>query len=290
MIDSDAVRETILTPAPAPTSFSWLGPSPYQFYLDGQDNLRVNCVNAGGSVRVAIVLRVLRMDGAVAVQSYELVPATDRTLSRQDFSLTQGFLLSARVSVLTGTPRWGQTFVLMQIIRGLTGGITPLATLIQGYITQNQDLAWPGSALTGSFEQGGVYRRIFGTDPAAGGEINEVVPTGAQWEPLALTATLVCSAAVATRHPSIEYDFGPGSRFVHLQNPQSVGASNATRFWWVAGAAGEAVVATFAPVGPMPRGIKLAAGEAIVTKTENIQPDDNWGEPILTLREWLDPS
>src|SRR4051812_32014952 len=136
-----------------------------------------------------------------------------------------------------GTPIIGQTFVRVQLIRGLSGATLPIATLLQGYVTSRQDLAYPGSPIRMSTEDAFPVRIITGTDPAAGVEIVETVPDGAVWELVSVTARLVTSAAAAVRFPMLQLDHG-GSTFGLHQVSGSIGASVGKFCTWHIGGVG----------------------------------------------------
>jgi hypothetical protein len=103
--------------------------------------------------------------------------------------------------------------VTVDLVRGpgAVGGVT--ATLLQGPVSSLQRIAWPGSLLLSSLDVAGILRSITGTDPAAGAEISETVPTGARWRLRALAATLVTSATVANRTVSLRVDDGTTGYF-----------------------------------------------------------------------------
>jgi hypothetical protein len=156
--------------------------SPFQYYVDGGDNLRIEVVNANVGTVVSVLVRWWTEDGEIKPQRFDVTPFSDRTITRSDFSLGRGAIMNVTAFASGGFPHVGNTFVRVQLIRGLGGATLPIATLIQGYVTRTQDQSYPGSTLNLSTDTNVAPRAIVGTAPAAGAECLETVPTNAIWE------------------------------------------------------------------------------------------------------------
>lgn len=142
--------------------------SPFQFYTTGEDNLRIVSSNSLAGVSLRVEARFIDPAGTISAQSWDHVPNSDRTPRTTDYRLGVGALLNLTVYASSGAPRIGQTFVMVQLIRGDAPAAIVLGTMLQGYVTAVQHLAWPGSPIQSSIEGGGYPRAIVGTTPAAG--------------------------------------------------------------------------------------------------------------------------
>src|SRR5262245_49862512 len=182
--------------------------APHALYVTGEDQLRLTVLNALASVIVTVRGRQLLLDGRIEPFATTLVPATDRTASQATARLAEGWLLNAHAFVSGASPLTGQTFAILSLIRGEGTAAIELATLAAGSITAQQRLSYPGSAVANTLDSAGALRSITGTQPAAGAEVSETVPTGARWELLAFTVQLVTSAAAANRLPMLTLDDG----------------------------------------------------------------------------------
>jgi hypothetical protein len=259
---------------------------PSQYYLSPDDHLFLRVWNSAAGVTVTLRYRYLQPRLGVLAGTIPLTPSTDRTANFLRVPLAEGFLLSVALQTSAGTPRRGQTFCQVGIVRGGELADEPAALLISDYLHDTLLLAWPGGLLRSSVEGPGVLRSITGTDQAAGAEISETVPTNARWRFYSLVASLVTSAAVANRFPNIAFDDGAN---VHARvGSNTAQAASLTRAWAFSGApliqalSGTALIVVGAPE------IYLAAGHRIRTITENFQAGDNWGAPQFLVEEWIE--
>ncbi len=200
--------------------------------------------------------------------------------------LAEGFLLSVALQTSAGSPRRGQTFCQVGIVRGGELANEPAALLISDYLHDTLLLSWPGGLLRSSAEGPGVLRSITGTNPAAGAEISETVPTNARWRFYSLTAQLVASATVANRIVSFAMDDGANVHYRMGQNTAQTAGS--TRTWCLSGSpfsnalSGTSLLMVGAPE------IYLAAGFRIRTITEGFQAGDDWAAPQFLVEEWIE--
>jgi hypothetical protein len=99
-------------------------------------------------------------------------------------ALAAGFVLDLTVRV-DGRAAHGQTYVILELVRGLDGPLTLVGTFASGYVTASQGVGWPGSPIISSTDGEPAVRYVQGTDPRPA-EITETVPTGARWEVMTL--------------------------------------------------------------------------------------------------------
>src|SRR5436853_135315 len=83
-------------------------PSPSQFYLTGEDRLRIVSANSVAGVALKLQVRTASLRGDIQAQSFDHTPATDRSVLSQEFPIGEGSLLNATVFVGTGSPFIGQ--------------------------------------------------------------------------------------------------------------------------------------------------------------------------------------
>lgn len=202
-------------------------------YLSGDDHLRITTFNAATGVTLAIEGRLLDEEGRVNVIGDRHVPNTNRTTANTIFRLPKGWLLDVSVRASVGTPLIGQCFAVVELVRGFSGAVAALAVLAQGYVTATPRLGWPGSGVRESVDGPGVLRSIAGTQPGAGAEVSETVPTGARWELLVAYLGLTTSATVANRNVGLTLDDGTNAYFIDRANANATaGASWNFPFTW----------------------------------------------------------
>jgi hypothetical protein len=210
-------------------------------------------------------------------------------LRKSTLTLAEGAMLNLTVFATSGAPLIGQTFERVQIVRGLTGALVVLGTLLQGYITAAQDLGWPGSPIVNSLDGQPVPRILSGTDPAAGVDINETVPTGARWQLHSFRGELATDATVGARRPRLQI-LDTGTFFLTLAAPATQPASENRNYYWATGLGHESTVDTQVITSSMPDSLILPAGSQIRTNTSLLAGGDNWGAPLLLVREWIEGS
>jgi hypothetical protein len=236
---------------------------------------------------VAVQGRTWHPGGEIRPFAFSHIPNTDRTRAIEIFGLAEGYLLNAVSFAASGAPRIGQTFVSLHVIRGRAGARVLLATLLQGYVTAEQELAFPGSPVVNSTEAGAVLRTIVGTNPAAGAEFSETVPNGAQWEILTIRVGLTTDANVANRRPAVQFISGGGLVY---QAPlfTTIPASSGPALSWGQGMTFESAPGTFLLIAALPIGLRLVGGDILRSVTENMRAGDDYNAPTILVREWLE--
>jgi hypothetical protein len=256
------------------------------WFFTGEDHLRVRSFGALAGVVLAVEGRFLTADGQLISVGERHVPNSDRTEATSLHTLGEGFLLNLSVRASTGSPRVGQVFVTVEVVRGRLGAVQILGALTAGYVTDTQRLAWPGTPAARSIDGPGVIRSITGTDPAAGAEISETVPTNARWRLLALRANLTTDATVATRVVSLR--LAPAATLTaSIQAPNSQAASATYAYNYALESADRALVVTADIPVRLPQNA-LPGGSTISTVTAGIVAGDNWGAPGYTVEEWIE--
>lgn len=278
--------EPTLNKAPSVSySYTNINP-PSQLYIGRDDSLLVTAYGSIAGLRGQITARLLTPDGEIRPNQYDFPFSADRSNSAQTFHLAEGFLLSLIVGPSAGTGgRRGQAFVQVWLIRGdvYTGLVGQV--LISGYVTSNIMLTWPGIPVDFPYAGRGNIRTIVGTDPAAGVEISETVPTNALWRLVGFNYTLVTSAVAATRISQLLIDDGVNAGVRGIPGATQA-ASLTNSYEYGAYGALPAITGTLI-LGDLPPDIFITGGGRIRTLTTALDPGDNYGPPTYNVEEWL---
>lgn len=259
---------------------------PSRVYMTLNDQLYIRTRNSLTGVVLRIAGRLLTPNGEIVPFQFTHTPATNRSSSLEAFQLAEGYLLSAVVFATSGAPVRGQTFVELGFLRGIVDAGSIVDVLVKDYVAANRPIAFPGSPIRSSLEGPGALRSITGTDPAAGVQISETVPTNARWRYMSMQASLVTSATAGNRRHRIRFDDGTTEFYSNatntVQNPS-------TTVDIVFGPMGEAESVSGAIyLVPTPEMLFLSAGFRIRTDPIQFQVDDDWGAPQLLVEEWLE--
>jgi hypothetical protein len=255
-------------------------------YITRDDRLYIRARNSATGTIVTISGRIHQPDGTIQQFEFRHTPNTDRSVSLEAFNLGEGYLVGLAVHASAGTVRRGQCWVELGLLRGLAAADAVRQVLGRDYVTADDAWGWPGAPNKSSLHGPGAIRSITGTDPAAGAEISEPVPTNARWRPLALLATFVTDATAANRSPRLELTDGTTTFFRGVGFDDQA-ASLTRRYSWALGGArvqannGGEFQGTFPDV-------LLSAGFAIETVTANNVAGDDYGAPQLVVEEWLE--
>lgn len=255
-------------------------------YLTGEDNFRLTTWGSLGSAVVVLEGRIVSPDGCIVALSESQIPLSTRAAKTTIYPAREGLLLNVQLRVGTGTSIGGTVGALLELVRGRDGAVTPIATLLQGYVNSATRLAWPGSPLTPLTSGAGLLRLITGTDPAANVEISETVPTGARWKLRSFRFAFVADANVANRTIVLTIDDGATTLF-ETSSAVAVTA-NQTPVYNAAPGLQFFTYGTLAYHLPLPGELWLPAGARIKTVTTNRQVGDNYGAPLYAVEEFLE--
>lgn len=203
--------------------------------------------------------------------------SSDRTSTQTDSVprlRASGHVTAAAVGPISGIKR-GQLYVM---IRQLDTANNPRSVLCAGYVHETKGLA------LGEYEDSlsgqGFLRSITGTNPAAGVEVSEAVPTNARWRLTVLMVTVVGGAA--SFFPSFSITDGTNEKFrtaavtvaggatdvMILSDRVRVESANITWF-------------------ELPSDLTMLP-EGWTVDTIAITADDDYAAPQLWVEEWID--
>lgn len=258
---------------------------PSLVYVARDDRFRVTVTaRTVGVFSVTVLIRLLLPNGEIIPNAYVITPEVALTPFVFDIDLAEGYLISLGVTCQTGSPTRGDLFCQVELQRNQSLQILQGLVLISGYISGRQNLSYPNTSPVNSFDGMGNHRMFQGTDPAAGAEIVETVPTGALWRLSSISFELQTDATVSTR--TVRLRLGTAVIIVALIPANtSQTASLTIRYTFGDGLA----YITSLPVtaGPSVHGIMLPAGSTIETSTNNLQAGDNFTAPAIHVEEWL---
>lgn len=281
------ILEQELTPASLPFQGEQLSPSPYHFRFTGEDSLEIVSYNAATGVRIAVQGRTWTPESGIHAFAFDHVPSTDASRDLEVFGLARGYLLNVVVFASSGSPRVGQTFVSLHVIRGRDQARVLLATLLQGYVTAEQQLAFPGSPVRTSFDGGGYLRTVTGTLPGAGSNVLETVPTGRLWELRALRVEYTTSGGGPDRRIILRIGNLSVSWLISISTGVHPGGFTFEYFWGPS--VNTAVIAGVLVYQlPLPVPCPLRAADLFTISVLNRQVGDVFTAPIYQVEEWLE--
>lgn len=254
--------------------------------LTGEEFLRVASFGSLAGVELAVRSRYIDDAGAVIPSADRHVPNSDRTIATSFHPLGCGRLIGVDVFASSGSPRRGQVFVVVDLIRGGSSAGTIAQNLLQGYATDTSRLAWPHTLNEPSASGKGVLRSITGTDPAAGVEIVETAPANARWLVHAIRFSLVASAAVANREVALVLDDG-ANIFARVPSRVTQTAGQTIAYTAMRDAALEAVAQDTERLIRLPW-LELQGGMRFRTITTAIDVGDNYSAPQYLVEEWIE--
>lgn len=260
---------------------------PGAFFMTGEDQLALATYNSLAGVVVTFVGRFLTLDGAIVPFMSTQAPNVDRTVKTIKLPLGEGWLLNVGAFVSTGAPLIGQTFARVTVERGATGASVELATLLAGYISAANRVAWPGSPLQASVDGPGVNRVVTVAAPAVATDIVTTVPAGARWRVLSIGAQLTTDANAGNRFFRIVIDEGSGVPFIITWNDTAVTASKLGELCAGQHASVYAFAGPFYRHLPLPETV-LPAGSRIQILADNKQAGDQFSDAKILIQEWID--
>jgi hypothetical protein len=262
---------------------------PSNVYIGKDDCLFITTYSSIANLRIDVRGRILLASGRATVFEFSNVPNSNRTENTVLFALGEGWMLNVAAFLGSGSCKRGQCYVVIGLAQGKETSNFKHTIIAQGYVGTQVNQAWPGNRLEQPTEGAGVIRRVPGTNPSAGQEIAETVPTGARWRLLSLFAALVTNVNVANRRPVFLLGDAGSLTFFNASAP-AVQAASLTTFYCLAPGLGfESAPDTSRVNVGIPVSMMLGAGYHIDTLTTNLQAGDDWGAPSMLVEEWIEP-
>lgn len=280
-------REQAFVASPIASAGGRVITSPFQFYTSGEDHLRLRVANSKVGVFVQLFGRFVTSRGTLQSFEHTHQPSADRAVSTSTIALEVGAVLNLTVVAIGATPAIGQTFVLVQLVRGLGPAGVVLGTLLQGYVTSTQHLAWPGSPIVSSTEGEPVLRTILGTLPAPATDFAETVPTGARWELVSVCAELTVQGVPPDRRAELYFPSAIGTLGFYVM-PFTHPPGNACQYTWAPNLPNVQTAFSSTMNCPILARPLLLAGQSFNSGVFSMAALDSWQAPKYTVREWLE--
>lgn len=259
----------------------------YGFYVQSDDRLACVVHSSVASLQVRFSGYFLSANGEVREYAIDVFPTSDRAATSVIQTVGEGFILSCRPSLVSGNANRGQCYVRVGVQRNTGTPVLPLARLVSGYLTDDFSPAFPFGHHEGPLDGPGNLRSITGTNPAAGAEISETVPTGARWALRGISAFLVTDVTAVTRLPHLVIDDGT-TLLLRLYSSSGASLSSTVRFHWAGVGANLVTSSGNFVLSMLPPDLMLSAGWRISMVTVNLQAADDWSAPQLYIEEWIE--
>jgi hypothetical protein len=261
-------------------------PGPLSVYMNQDLNLRLTAFNSAAGVTLTVTTLLWDAERGLQKSSETIPLTTARLINTRTILAGEGWLLGVQVVASAGTPRRGQCFARVEVILGTGAAAQSLVTVLQGYVLDTSGLSYPGSPLEASTSGRGFVYGFNGTDPAAGVEISEQVPTNARWRLISMAYLLVASAAVANRIPILSINGGSGPVY-QVATGIAVTASQTAQYRAASGVP-FLTIDTLRYTLPLPVDLFLSQDCIISTLTTALDAGDNYSLPRLLVEEWIE--
>lgn len=290
-----APAERVIVPTSVASGGGTVISSPFQFALDGADNLRLRVwaknIAGTGAIQgsVALMFRTVDTAGQIQVTTRAVTPADDSTSRAFTFGLPRGFLLNLTVAFAATGTFAGLCYVAVDLIRGLPpGSVTQVGQLLGGYIRPGAALTWPGSPVMSSVEGRGFPRTVETLLHDIGADLNIVSPILSRWLVLAAHAVLFTDATPANRVVGLNIVDAGGLTLGLCPAPDFTPASSAMRITWQNSAPQPSVAGIGWTVGVIPAGLIVTGGTTFMTVTSGLQATDQFTVFHVRVEEWLE--
>jgi len=236
--------------------------------------------SAFNSITIVINLRFLLPNGQVQPVSYELPSTTTYNEQTLRFPLSEGFLLSARITATGGNVTAGSTFVTFAITQSPNASAVTLQTVIAGFLTSAAPASYPGSTIFTPAEGPTFTLSQALSNPAAGAEFTGNLDLNLRGYIATFMAVFTASAAAATRTLQLTLNNTAGEFWrsrvgitaTANQVTRVVGAVTGTETY-TAGSYASILL----PAGPFEPSLSIS------TLTTNIQAGDQWSSPVVSF-------
>lgn len=254
-------------------------------WMTEHTRIRASVWSANGvAPAILFCYRMLEENGSVTDHQQIITPTTDRLVLDTDIRPGLGYLLNCFFTTEVLTVRRGSVYARAVLRNAKDDNTTDY--LCQGYVTSQSSPQWPDGYNEASVSGQGRINTVTGTDPAAGANFSETVPTNARWHLRGLAVQLITAVAAATRRVVIVID--DGTTEIFRFDSQSTQLASLTRDYRAADYKLQpADNGTFIYIA-IPFDFELLQGYRIRSVVENLQAADDFGAPILAIEEWLE--
>lgn len=248
--------------------------------------------------KLVVMHQTIQTGVRCTVTAYEVTNDSHRLRSRQDFALNSdgsineeeilvgpALLESVAVQISAGTVIKGQVAIGAKILR--ENGSEELLSLVSKVVFPSSN--YPAQILFDpsqqSEDEGWYSRLVVGSNPAAGAECSDTVPTGVNWILRSARLTLTTDATVANRRVKLRKTNG-GTVVWNASTNNDITASltvSANFFHH----APHTAINNGDLASAIPRDAIINSGEVLASNTTNLQAGDNYASPVYDVLERL---
>jgi hypothetical protein len=280
------IPEEIVTPRLAEPTEGRITPTPYSFAFGDEDGLRLTVTSSLSTGAVAIHYRTSLGYRETTAARYTLPLGAAYTTVSREFPIGRGYLLNVTAMTEGINPTVGQCFVKLEVIRGRGASSIVLGTILQGYVTSTQNLAWPGSPIIRSIEGPGALQTLTPADPGVGVEWLVSAPPNARWIICSFSARFTASAAVGDRRPRLTMRT---AGLILWDSPAIFvsAAGQIARYIWAPGCPYTSLIGFNPPPSNIPDNYPMTTGTEFITLS-GMLAGDFWSTALLRVYEWLE--
>lgn len=262
--------------------------SSFQYYLTGDEALKVTVTTLQGARDYDITYRFWREADREIQVARQRVSTTDPgpSSATATFPLDAGALLNLRVGRTGLNVFYGLSWVQVQIVRGDSAAQLVLGTLLQGFISNQNDLGWPGSPVEKQDQTSGFIVTQLPT--VAGAVATWTVPAGERWKVLSGQFTYACSGVAGNRFPQVRLVDGSAQGVFFDVTEWFVGAGSTVFLSFGNGVTRSAGPASGAAGLCWPLDIEVNGGCAIKATASGAQAGDTVTNGTLLIRTRVD--
>jgi hypothetical protein len=269
--------------------FESVPPDP-KMYITRDSNLSINYLSFQADGTITVSYKILDPNGKIVYGQQSFAVASTGQLTRVQFSLVEGFLLSVGVQIYNAGTRVlrGDCFVQVGLSYTTAAVPQPFKMLISDYVTTMCSLGWPDGGLHQSVEgYGCIYSQSNGA-PLAGADIFFTTPAYMRTRLHSVSATLVTSVAVANRIPTFTF-YNSNTQIVWALGPPAAQTAGKTVVYNLGEGVAMATDASGNVTIPLPAEFWFANGACdVATVTTNIQAADQWSTSKFVYECWAE--
>lgn len=233
--------------------------------------------------KVRVSYRMIRTNGGVDNVDVYVPITTDRVVNVNVLEVGKGWLQSVSVIYPTSSSKRGDCWNSAALIDRESA--RQFLTLCYGYCTAQESINYPPGDKQNFVSGNGNMRSITGTNPAAGANISETVPTNAVWKLKALATSFTTSGVAGTRRVYISITDGTTELYNSI-SPQTQ-APGATIDYFFGPWPSAPTVSSASNRIPTIPDILLPGGYTIDVIVSGGDAGDDFAAPQLLVEEWL---
>jgi hypothetical protein len=262
--------------------------SSFQYYLSGDEALRVTVECLTGARDVEIAWRLWREQDRQIVLTRDTfkTPSLGPSSTTRVYPLDAGALLNLRIACGSTFIAYGLVWIRAQIVRGAGAAENIIGTVLQGFISTQNDLGWPGSPIEKQDQASGFMSSE--TPAISGGGATWTVPTGQRWTPMCGQFTYVAGGVVANRYPTVQVLDSAASQVFTDASEVAVVAGNTVFVSFGAGVSRSAVTPSTVGTLCYPNNVELTAGCKVFASAVGQQLGDAISSAALLIRTRVD--